>query len=680
MPVSGEDVLRHADAGEWEPAIDQAVRIAGGAEALSARAAWPPVMVLYLQGRLADAESVLARVAGAGAEDRDRALLAAWAASVHWARGEVSACRRESDRARPAARSAGDPRALAAVHTVLGLLAAAEGDRRDNDRHYALALTAAVTAADRTQQLRIRANRASQRLEEGDLAGALTELDEALAPVAGGPAPHPAMVGLAQHNRADLLLRSGRLRAARDGFRAARTTLQRAGAGAVAYPLSGLGESYELAGDLPQARAAYEEAVAVARSSGISQALVPALCGLARVLAATGDRAAGPIAGQAVTESTALTEAAAHVATGWAVLAAEPAAARARADTAILLARASRIPAVLADALELAAMTGPPAAADRLLADAARIWADIGDPVAEARIAFARARTGRTPVAARLIAEHRLRALGADPATGTRSLAPPLRSPERPVGVRMLGSFAVLHNGEPVTPAAWQSRKARDLLKLLVCRRGRPISREAVGEELWPGETNVANRLSITLSILRTVLDPARANPLDHYIAAGPAGIAYHPGTLSVDVDVFLQLVAAGTSAVAAGRTEEGRLLLTAADAAYPSAVLEDEPDLDAARALRDEARAGYLAAMRTLGAACAEAGDVDAALRAWRRLLDHDPYDEEGALRMVEALTASGRHGEAARHYRRYTTNMRELGVRAAPMRVPVTMTAHAE
>jgi hypothetical protein len=105
------------------------------------------------------------------------------------------------------------------------------------------------------------------------------------------------------------------------------------------------------------------------------------------------------------------------------VLAAEPAAARARADPAILLARASRIPAVLADALELAAMTGPPATADPLLADAARIWADIGDPVAEARVAYARACTGRAP-------------------------------------------------------AAWQSRKVRDLLELLICRRGRPISRE----------------------------------------------------------------------------------------------------------------------------------------------------------------------------------------------------------
>lgn len=670
-----EGTLRHADAGEWEEAAEHAGRTAGDTGALTARTAWPVIMVLYLQGRLDAAESVRERVAHPPdpADDvADRALLAAWAASVAWARGEVSACRLAADRALSLARPGSDPRALAAVHTVLALLAAAEGDRRGNDRHYALALDAAVAAGDRTQQLRIRANRASQRLEEGDLTGALAELDEALGLTSGGAEPHPAMVGLAQHNRADLLLRGGRPRAARDGFRAARTTLQRAGAGSVAYPLTGLGESYELCGDLPQARAAYEEAVLVAEATGIAQALVPALCGLARVLAATGDAGAVPTAARALAASTGLTEAAARVAVGWAVLTAEPAVARDHAERAIGLARTGRNPAALADGLELAAMTHPGAEADPLLADAARVWTDIGDPVAVARVELARARrnAGRTPAASRIIAERTLLALGVESATGTRSLAPSLRPQESPVTVRMLGSFAVLHGGESVTAATWQSRKARDLLKLLVARRGRPISREAIGEALWPGENAVANRLSITLSILRTVLDPTRSVPPDHYVVTGPAGVAYDPHTLSVDVDVFLQLAAAGAAALGAGRTDEARALLEAADAAYAGAVLDDEPDLEAVRPLRDEARTGYLAAMRALGTACAEAGDTDAAVRAWRRLLDHDPYDEDGALRMVDVLTGSGRHGEAARRYRTYTTRMRELGVRPAPMK----------
>lgn len=675
--VSGEapeaSIRSCVEAGDWEPAIEHARRLAAGAGPLTARLAWPATMVLYLQGDLTAAASLPIRVPDAEVgETADRALLAGWAATVEWARGQVSACRRTADRAFVLAQASGDARALATAHTVLALLAAAEGDRRGNDRHYALGLAAAMRAGEATLVLRIRANRASQRLEEGDLAGALAELEEALDLVPHGAGPHPAMVGLAQHNRAEVLLRRGRLGAARDGFRSACTILQRVGAGIVAYPLAGLGESYELRGDLPQARAAYEEAVLVARSTGITQTLVPALCGLARVLAAAGDaEAARAAAAQAVAEANSLNDATAQAAAGWAVVAADPEAAGRHADTAIALARAGRNPMALADGLELAAMARPPAVAKSLLADAARIWADVGDPVAGARVALARLRLGpgRPAPAARIVAEHRLRALDVDPVTGTRSLARSLRPSEGAVSVRVLGSFAVVHMGEQVSAAAWQSRKARDVLKLLVARRGRPITREAIGEALWPGESNVGNRLSITLSVLRSVLDPTRAAAPDRYVVAGEAGVRYDPHTLPVDVDVFLELAAAGIVAAGTERSDEARMLLAAADAAYTGDVLDDEPDLVAVQPLREEARTAFLAVLRALGGVCAGLGDVDGAVRAWLRLLQHDPYDEDGALQLVDVLRAAGRHGEAARQHRVYALRMRELGLPAAPL-----------
>ncbi|MFC4063295.1 AfsR/SARP family transcriptional regulator, partial [Actinoplanes subglobosus] len=277
-------------------------------------------------------------------------------------------------------------------------------------------------------------------------------------------------------------------------------------------------------------------------------------------------------------------------------------------------------------------------------------------------LALARTGTGRTPIAARVVAEHRLRALGADPESGTRSLA---AGPARPVvAVRMLGSFVVLHGDDPVPVAAWQSRKARDLLKLLVARRGRPITRDALGEALWPGETNVANRLSITLSVLRGVLDPDRRLAPDHYVTAGAGGLAYDRHTLAVDVDAFLQLANAGTAAARQGRPDQARMLLSAADAAYAGEVLADEPDFEGAAALRAEARIAHLAVMRALGGVHVAAGDLDSAACAWSRLLADDPYDEDVALRLVTELTAAGRHGEAARQRRRYEGRMRELGI----------------
>lgn len=652
-------VQQWIDAGDWPAAIEEACGVTENSVPLTPADAWPSVMVLYLQGEMAAAESVLARVSdGAATEAGDRALLAAWGASVGWARGNPSACRGQVESALSLARSCGNQRALAAAHTVRALLAAAEGDRRANDRHYALALSAAERAGDRTQQLRIRANRASQRVEEGDLDGGLAELDEALELL---PGPHPAMVGLAQHNRADLLLRRGRLDEARTGFRAACVTLQQAGSGIVAYPLAGLGECHELRGDLQQARAAYEEAVRVADETGITQTLVPALCGLARVLAATGDPVAPTIAARAVAHSDGLNSAIAHAAAGWAVVATDPTTARARAARAIELARVHRAPAALADALELAATAS---SFGEMADDAARVFADIGDHVGAARLALARARVGagRAPAAARVLAEHRLRVLGVDPSTGTRSLAPRARSGAGRTSVRVLGSFAVVRDGDELPPSAWKSRKARDLLKLLIARRGRPVSREELAETLWPGEDDVANRLSITLSVLRAVLDPTRTAPP---VIAGPSGIAYDPRTLLVDVDTFLELAATGCGAVGA---KDARWLLEAAAAAYQGDVLADEPELRAVQELRDEALSRYLEAMRALGRVCADEGDVDGARRAWLRVLERDPYDEGTALRLIDALRAAGRLGEAAQQHRRYAERMRELGVPARP------------
>jgi DNA-binding SARP family transcriptional activator/uncharacterized membrane protein YgcG len=715
--MSENAVLRHADTGDWELAVAEAERAVEAGDRLDAGDAWPAVMVLYLRGDLAGASAVPPLVSPGGA-DADRALLAAWSASVAWARGEVAACRELADRA--LAGAAGEPRALAAAHTALALLAAAEGDRRANERHYALGLAAAERCEDRTQQLRIRTNRASQRMEEGDLTGALAELDHVLWRFGIGPDAHPNGLGLVHNNRAEILVRAGRLAEARDGFRAALTVLQRAGAAGVAYALAGLGETHEARGDLVQARAAFEEAVAVAGERGFSQALVPALCGLARVLAASGDVVVARDAGRwAVAEATSLTAATAYAAAGWAALPVDPSAARGHADSAIALARAGRRPAALAEGLELAAaaVLAPdggardggassggasgggassggasgggasgegasgggapgagavkaaesgwrPAEAGRFLAEAARIWADVGDPVAAARVDLALARTGadRAPIAARVVAEHRLRALGADPSSGTRSLA---GAPARPpVTVRMLGSFAVLHGDDPVPVAAWQSRKARDLLKLVIARRGRPITRDALGEALWPGEAKVANRLSITLSVLRGVLDPDRGRPADHYVTAGAGGLAYDPHTLAVDVDAFLQLAHAGTAAAREGRADEARVLLSAADLAYTGEVLADEPDFSGAGPLRAEVRLARLAVMRALGGVHVAAGDLDSAAWAWSRLLADDPYDEDVALRLVTELTAAGRHGEAARQRRRYEVRMRELGI----------------
>src|SRR6185437_2145703 len=97
----------------------------------------------------------------------------------------------------------------------------------------------------------------------------------------------------------------------------------------------------------------------------------------------------------------------------------------------------------------------------------------------------------------------------------SRRIAGPLSVLARSVpalSIQTLGVFRVIRDGMQIPNTAWQSKKARDLLKILVARR-RPTPREQLMELLWPGvsPTIAGNRLSVLLSTVRDVLQPQPA-------------------------------------------------------------------------------------------------------------------------------------------------------------------------
>lgn len=239
-------------------------------------------------------------------------------------------------------------------------------------------------------------------------------------------------------------------------------------------------------------------------------------------------------------------------------------------------------------------------------------------------------------------------------------------SPPTGLSVRMLGDFQVLHDGVPVRPGAWQSRKARDLLKILVSRRGRPISRLALMEHLWPGEnpTRLANRLSVALSTVRSVLDPGkRFGPAD-LVHAEPVLVRLSTAHIAIDVESFLADAAGGLAFGA----PDGERLLARAEAAYTGDFLEDNAYDDWAVPLREEARVTYLQVLRALANHAAASAELGAATRYQLRILARDPYDEHAHLGLVRMLDQAGSFGEARRRYRAYADRMAEIDVPPAP------------
>jgi DNA-binding SARP family transcriptional activator len=657
--------------GDWEGALRSYERAGRGSERLPAALAWRMGLIHHFRGRLDEALAVYRDAVVENAEPRDEALLLAWRASALWLRGDADACRVDAERAYAVAAGAEDPQGLAAAHTVLAMLAALEGDRGANDAHYLRALDYAQKAGDVLQVIRVRTNSGSRHLEEGAYEEAIAELDIALqlADVAG----FTSFRALALTNRGEARSHLGRLEEAIADLTESRRLYERLGSRMVSYPLEKLGEVYRERGDLALARASYEEALAQSEQAGDVQGLVPALAGLARVVAVDEPDTAAALAARAVAAGPGMDHVEALLAHGWVALAGGDRDAAARdASEAAAAARSRRDRAGLAESLELLALAAPdPRAELGRLEEAAALWREVRNPLGTNRVALALALL-RSDDAAAAAADEELRELGA---RGYRAaqLARLLTVEESArVVIQTLGRFRVMLDGAPLPLAAWQSRKARDLLKILVARRGRPVPREALMEALWPGEEpgRLANRLSVALSTLRAVLDPRKQFDPERFVCADRAAVWLDPAHVVVDVERFLADATAGLTRRRAGMPAGGRL--ARAEAAYAGDFLEEDAYEDWAIPLREEARAAYIDVARVLAQDAAAAGDVDGAVRHFLRVLEKDPYDERAHLALVAALAGSGRHGEARRSFRAYCARMEEIGVESAPFPAP--------
>jgi len=653
--------------GDWLGALRSFQRAAGTAEQLPPGLAWRMGLIHHHRGDFESAIQVYERgEVGIGA-DADEALLDSWHATAQWMRRDLATCRALAVRGMAAADRCGEPAALAAAHAAFGLLAKAEGDPLARESHYRSALEAAERAGDVLQVIRIRNNRGSRRNDEGRYTEALAELDAGLglAHMSGFTAKQALLLV----NRGEAYTMLGRLDEALGDYETARQLYSGSGSLLVCYALGGAGGVHRLRGDVTRARALLEEAVMLATKAGDVQALVLTRAELAMALLRDDPAGAAKLAEEALEDARGWGELPALLALGWAALAAgDQAGAREHAATIGKLARTRGEPAALAERTELlAAAEQDPAGRRTLLIEAADRWRALGCVLRAARaVLLADGPGAPSEVAAQLTA------LGVRPEAvtwGWNRVSLSELTPAPPLEIRALGNLEVLRYGTPVPVQEWQSKKARELLAILVARRGRPVAREVVMGLLWPGEEHdrLGNRLSVALSTARAVLDPDRTHPADHYVSSRGGSLALQTGQLRIDVEHLLRRTAVGLDLLRAGHFADARGKLERVAALYVGDFYEDDPYAEWANPMRDEARETYLAATRGLAAAAIACGDGAAAIRYALRLLEQDRYDEPAHLDLVRALLAAGRHGEARRRYQCYVELIREIGVEPA-------------
>lgn len=112
--------------------------------------------------------------------------------------------------------------------------------------------------------------------------------------------------------------------------------------------------------------------------------------------------------------------------------------------------------------------------------------------------------------------------------------------------IRVLGGFEVISLCG--TKAEWTSRKARELLKMLVAARSVPMSREVLMDALWPGEDPAAlsNRFSVAVNVIRRALDPQRMRPTQQHVVTEGESIRLDSAQVDIDLERFLLLAQRG--------------------------------------------------------------------------------------------------------------------------------------
>jgi DNA-binding SARP family transcriptional activator len=622
--------------------------------------AWRAAMVHYMRADFRGALDLLDRPGPVRDRPRpDDVHHASHRACTLMQLGRADEARVLAERTVAAAHVVGDDRAVASAHIAAALCSSGSA----LDEHLARALEAARRAGDIGLQVRVLNNQADRQLREADYPKALEVAEQAIAAATRG-AP-PGVRANATYNAGEALLRIGRYDEAVARFEACLRICHDAGLRRTAMPLYGLAEAHRVRGQHERSRAAYEEAVEAARATDEAQVVMSVLAGLARLLLEIPVPdlvAARSAADQARAVAPEIYAAAAIATQGWVDLAAgDLAAARLRGTEAVAAARAGRQADALAEALELTAATAEVEPARAALNEARCIWERAGARPAVDRVLVRVGRLAGADAEARAAgrtASARLRVLGVS--------AEPSVLGARPLAIRVLGRFEVVAGGRPVPLKAWRSRQARTLVKILVARRGRPVSRVELSDVLWPDDRpeRTAHRLSVLLSVVRAVLDPDRRWPADHHIGADTAGLFLHTARVRVDVEDLLLDAADGLALLRAGRTAVARDVLAEVDSAYRGDAFDDEPYADWAIGLREEARAAWLRSLRELADLQRRADEPDQAATSLARLLGADEFDERAHRALVETLQGAGRHGEARRAFQRWTAAMAAIDV----------------
>ncbi|MBV8992027.1 MAG: winged helix-turn-helix domain-containing protein [Solirubrobacterales bacterium] len=212
----------------------------------------------------------------------------------------------------------------------------------------------------------------------------------------------------------------------------------------------------------------------------------------------------------------------------------------------------------------------------------------------------------------------------------------------------------------------WLSQRPGQLLRYLVCQRGRAVPADQIVQALWPGgDVGAGENVRYLVHLLRRRLEPQRPPRGESHSVECLGGAYALAQGVWIDAQAFEELV---DGASTAADDDEHDVALSRLDRAldlYRGDFLSDEPYADWAMAERERMRGMAEDALRAAAGVCQQRHDFGRALEYARSLAEMGCYDSDVQLQVISLCLRCGRRSEAARRYDAFRARLRrEFGV----------------
>lgn len=228
--------------------------------------------------------------------------------------------------------------------------------------------------------------------------------------------------------------------------------------------------------------------------------------------------------------------------------------------------------------------------------------------------------------------------------------------PDQPcLRVRFFGRFELLRDGEVVYLG--RNARALSILKYLLARRGRPVTRDYLMGWLWPESDLKRARWSLNSAVcsLRKLLgDSLPSLPASETVLYKEDSYQLSPHVrLSADTDEFDSCYEEGRRLEEAGWTSEAVAQYEKAVELYRGDYLIEDLYEEWTVIERERLVDAYADLLRRLAVHYMETGQPQESVRTCYRILEKDRCDEEAHRLLMESFVCLGQRGRALRQYR---------------------------